>query len=229
MTTILEVALLGGFLCLDRVTLQTMISRPVMLGPLIGLFLGDPQTGIVIGANMELLWIDRVPVGAYTPPNDSIAAVVAAGIAILVGKSLGGATPALIALTVLIVAPIALVGQWVDRALAKSNDRLADDFETCIEAGDLSCLSRLQMRALAAHFLAVFAFIVIFMAAGLWIIEALYIRLSPAILRGLSRAYCLIPAVGVAVALTTIKVRGAIPLFAGTLVIAVLVREYLVR
>jgi len=72
-----EVALLGGVLCLDRVALQVMISRPVVVGPVIGMVLSEPFTGLIIGAFIELLWIDRSPMGLYIPPNDSIATVLA--------------------------------------------------------------------------------------------------------------------------------------------------------
>jgi mannose/fructose/N-acetylgalactosamine-specific phosphotransferase system component IIC len=80
------VAILGGFICLDKVFLQAMISRPVVAGPIIGMALSDPFTGLIIGAFIELLWIDRSPMGLYIPPNDSIVAVLATAGAILAGK-----------------------------------------------------------------------------------------------------------------------------------------------
>ncbi len=86
-----------GLLCLDRVFIQTMISRPVVSAPLIGLILGDPYTGLVSGAFIELFWIDRPAIGAYIPPNDTIAAVLIAAGAIESGRVIGELSQGLIA------------------------------------------------------------------------------------------------------------------------------------
>ena len=86
---IILISFVGGLLCLDRVFIQAMISRPVIIAPVIGLILGNPYAGLIIGAILELFWIDRIPIGTYIPPNDSIAAVVATSTAILAGQALG--------------------------------------------------------------------------------------------------------------------------------------------
>ena len=72
-------------MCLDRIFIQAMISRPIVIAPVTGLILGEPRTGLMIGALLELFWMDRVPIGIYIPPNDSIAAAFATSLAILVG------------------------------------------------------------------------------------------------------------------------------------------------
>ena len=73
----------GALICLDRVAVQIMISRPVVAGPLMGLILGDMLTGLVTGALLELLWIDRIPVGSYVPPHDTFVAILATAGAVL--------------------------------------------------------------------------------------------------------------------------------------------------
>ncbi|MDY4025619.1 MAG: PTS sugar transporter subunit IIC, partial [Enterococcus avium] len=42
--------------------------RPITIGPLVGLVLGDLQTGVTIGASLELLFMGAISVGAYIPP-----------------------------------------------------------------------------------------------------------------------------------------------------------------
>ncbi|MCX7635132.1 MAG: PTS sugar transporter subunit IIC, partial [Syntrophales bacterium] len=79
----LVVATVGGTLCLDRVAIQLMVSRPIVVAPLTGLILGDAPTGLFIGAVMEMLWCDRPPLGNYVPPNDSLTAVVMTAAVIL--------------------------------------------------------------------------------------------------------------------------------------------------
>jgi len=70
LTQILLISFCGGLFCLDRVIIQAMISRPVIIAPLAGLLLNNIYAGLIIGAFIELLWIDRVPIGTYIPPND---------------------------------------------------------------------------------------------------------------------------------------------------------------
>ena len=92
-TEIILASFCGGLLCLDRVFIQAMISRPVIIAPIIGLLLHNPYAGLVIGAFVELIWLDRIPIGTYIPPNDSITAVVATSTAVIAGQKLGGISP----------------------------------------------------------------------------------------------------------------------------------------
>lgn len=46
---------------------QFMISRPIVVGPLVGFFLGYPTLGLEMGALIEIIWIGDLPVGAHLP------------------------------------------------------------------------------------------------------------------------------------------------------------------
>mgnify|MGYP000444215820 CR=1 FL=1 len=53
--------ILGGFGIWDsRVFGLWMIERPLILGPLVGIILGDLQTGIIVGASLELVMMGVV-------------------------------------------------------------------------------------------------------------------------------------------------------------------------
>jgi len=125
-TEIILVSLFGSLLCLDRVFIQAMVSRPVVIAPLIGFLLRDPYTGLIIGAFVELVWIDRIPIGTYIPPNDSLTAVVATATALIAGSKLGGDSPELIALSMLIAIPCGNLAKQMDIQIIKSNDSLSD-------------------------------------------------------------------------------------------------------
>ena len=75
--------------------------RPIVLCPLVGLVLGDRQTGLAIGASLELLFMGSISIGAYVPPNETVGGVLACAFAI----SLGESTEAAIALAM----PIAVL------------------------------------------------------------------------------------------------------------------------
>ena len=76
------IAAFGKFDC----QLGTLYAfRPIVLCPLVGLVLGDLQTGLAVGASLELLFMGSVSIGAYVPPNETIG-VLACAFAIQLGQ-----------------------------------------------------------------------------------------------------------------------------------------------
>jgi len=218
-----EVALLGGVMCLDRVFLQAMISRPVVVGPVIGMALSEPFTGLIIGAFIELLWIDRSPVGLYIPPNDSIVAVLATAGAILAGRESGHPPRELVALAILLFLPFGILAQRVDIWIIKTNDRLSERASEYARLGDIKGLAREHMHGLVKTFMGAFVVILVCLVPGVAILEWVFPILPERILKALSYTYFFIPILGIAVALNTIKLRGAVPVFAGLFLLATLI------
>src|ERR1700760_4923568 len=46
----------------------TLLSRPLVLAPLVGWVLGDWHQGVVIGASLELIFMGNIKVGAASRP-----------------------------------------------------------------------------------------------------------------------------------------------------------------
>lgn len=63
-----------------------MLTKPIVLGPLVGLVLGDLQAGILIGATLELAFIGVMNIGISVSMDVSIATIVGGGLAILSGQ-----------------------------------------------------------------------------------------------------------------------------------------------
>lgn len=63
-----------------------MIGRPIILGPLVGLALGDLTTGIQIGFSLELIFMRMQAIGASVPPDMIIGGVLGTAFAISSGK-----------------------------------------------------------------------------------------------------------------------------------------------
>ncbi len=224
---IVLLSILGGVLCLDRAALQVMVSRPLVVGPVIGLALGDPYTGLISGALVELLWMDRIPVGAYVPPHDSAVAVLVTAGAIL-GRPEGGPfSHFLTAFCVLLFLPAGYLAQRLDTWIRRSNDRLALDALEAVKAGDGSAVSRNHLRALLRTW--VLTTILIFMVAlvGIVFTRFAFPRLPANVLQALHYVYVLLPLLGIGVALNTVRIRGAIPLFCGVFLVLNAAKEFL--
>jgi len=221
------VALAGGIICLDRVLLQVMISRPVVAGPLAGFILGDPYTGLIIGAFIELLWIDRLPIGVYIPPNDSAVAIIVTGCSVLVGRELGHLSRELVALSILVFIPCGILAQKIDVWIARSNDTLSQRAMEDAKRGNLSGISRKHILGLVKTFSSTVALIFISLICGVQILLWIFPLIPENILKAFSYVYFFLPVIGIAVALNTIKLRGIIPVFSGIFLIGALLIEVL--
>lgn len=221
------VSLAGGALCLDRVFPQVMISRPVVAGPLTGWILGDPYTGLLCGAFIELIWIDRFPIGKYVPPNETMATVIATAAAVSAGASLGGASRELTVFALLAFLPLGYVGRRLDIWIITSNEVLARKAVGLAEKPDIRGIERQHMLALIRTFIFSAFFIFAAVMAGTGLLLAVFPLAPPFVHRGLTLSYFFIPLLGIAVALTTIKRRDAVGLFCAAFIAMLIFWEWL--
>ena len=84
--------------------------RPLVLSVIVGAILGDVHQGIIIGANLELLFMGAISVGAYIPPDVNVGGVLATAFAISMGKSVEAA--------VALAMPIATLALGISNILA---------------------------------------------------------------------------------------------------------------
>ena len=66
LTDALLIALLAGLAGVDLFDGLTHFHRPVVMGPLVGLILGDVYTGLLVGGTLELVWMGMVPLAGPT-------------------------------------------------------------------------------------------------------------------------------------------------------------------
>jgi len=220
---LLAVSIAGAILCLDRIVVQAMVSRPIVAAPLIGLILGDPYTGLIVGAFIELFWIDRLPIGIYIPPNDTIAAILVTAASIESAQLLGYRSQGLMVLAILITVPFGLLAQSSERWIGKQNERLVEEALRDASRGDVRSISRRHLTAILKHFILSVAFIMVAMFLVIHAMTWLYPRLAPPIIRGLTLLYGFLPLLGAAVALNTINVRGIVPIFCASFLCATVI------
>ncbi len=56
----------------DKNVVSIGLSRPIIIGPILGYLIGNLYYGIFVGCILELILINLVPVGAFIPPNGAI-------------------------------------------------------------------------------------------------------------------------------------------------------------
>lgn len=65
----------------------SLIQRPIVIGTLVGLAMGDLSQGIIMGATLELAFIGAVSIGAYIPPDMLSGTILGVAFAIKAGAS----------------------------------------------------------------------------------------------------------------------------------------------
>ena len=134
------IAAFGKFDC----QLGTLYAfRPIVLCPLVGLVLGDLQSGLAIGASLELLFMGSISIGAYVPPDETIGGVLACAFAIQLGQG----TEAAIALAM----PIATLCLAIKNILNAALPILVDRADVFSSQGNLKGVDALPDRFHRCH------------------------------------------------------------------------------
>lgn len=116
----------------DSAQLLCFISRPIILGPIAGLICGDMQTGLMVGAAIETMFLATVHVGTAFPPDATFSTVVATALAVAAGGGTGVAVAAALPLSVIgqlvFYFRMSVLSQWgsvmYEKACAKDNEAM---------------------------------------------------------------------------------------------------------
>lgn len=190
---------------LDMFNGLTHMHRPVVLGPLVGLILGDLHTGILTGGTLELVWMGLAPLAGAQPPNVIIGTIVGTAFAITTGVkpevAVGVAVPFAVAVQMGITFLFSIMSGVMSRA-----DRMA-------ASADTKGIERINYLALLA--LGVFYFLCAFMPIyfGAEHAKTAIDVLPERLIEGLGVAGGIMPAIGFAVLLKIMMKNAYIPYF----------------
>ncbi|HVY73518.1 MAG TPA: PTS system mannose/fructose/sorbose family transporter subunit IID [Puia sp.] len=137
LTSFLLITLIAVFGHAEDFLGTTLLSRPLVLGPLVGWALGDLQQGIIIGGTLELIFMGNIKVGAAIPPDVITGGVLGTAFAIVSGK--GVAIALALAIPISVLAEMLLSGLFVFRSAFNKY------FERYAEAGDWRKIQRLHI------------------------------------------------------------------------------------
>lgn len=120
---------LAVFICVGGAELAgfTMLNRPIVVGAVVGVLLGDIKTGVMIGTALEAVFMGVVNIGGAAAAEPGIATAVGTAFAIMLGKGTE------VALTLAL--PIGILGLQIKTFLfiflvgmfAKKFDQLAEE------------------------------------------------------------------------------------------------------
>ena len=199
-------ALLGGLASIERKgAFQLMLSRPLVLAPLFGLLLGDLAGGLFIGVPLELLFLGGVNLGGSVPENETLLCA---------------------ALGLVLLAPLALLGRWLDRQGEIRAVALSARARVAVAMGEADP-ARIQLRGLLWPFLTTAAICAALVLAAP-LLAALRMHVHGRLEFDLGGSWHAAQALSIAAAIRAIRDRRAIPL-AGATALAVFAAALLVR
>ncbi len=198
------VALVAALVYMEsRIGGQHMLDRPIIIGPLVGLIMGDVNTGLFIGGQLELIWMGLVGIGTSTPPDVVVGSALATALAIQTGASYET--------TLALAIPIALLAQIGSIGVCILNTVFAHRADACAEKGDYRGVEICQWCGSALYFIFKFSMVFIGFLIGADVITAVVDKIPEVIQSGLAQSGNLLPALGVAmlIQLTFDKKFGA--------------------
>ena len=172
--------------------------RPIVLCPLVGLVLGDLQSGLAIGASLELLFMGSISIGAYVPPDETIGGVLACAFAIQLGQS----TEAAIALAM----PIATLCLAIKNILNAALPILVDRADVFSGQGNLK-------GVYAMHFLIGSTGVIMSFYLGADAIQGMLDFIPDFVLAGFGVAANILPAMGFAMLGRLVLTKQLVPFY----------------
>lgn len=178
---------------LEKLGGTPMVIRPIVVSPVIGAVLGDLQTGVMIGATLELVFMGAIQIGAAVPPDVLVGAGLGTAFAIQSGQ---GADIALA-----LALPIAILAQSLKVIVFIVRSWFMDLAMNLAEQGDIRKMQMLNMGGLLLQCFMYFSVGFVAMLFGSPAVEAFVSNIPEAVINGLSVAGGLLPAVGFALLL----------------------------
>ena len=151
----------------DRNFVSIGLSRPIIAGPILGYFLNHFYLGVFIGAVIELIIINLIPIGTYIPPK----ATIIIGLVMYL-TDFYSASKAVFILPIIIIYSLFYghVSKRITRLEWKFNDYLVEKFIHFVEEGKISFL-KFNLLAILLNFVVYFVMTIIGIVFGVYIIN----------------------------------------------------------
>lgn len=175
---------------------QTQLSRPIFIVALLGALLGHPTEGIILGAQLELVFIGNVSLGGVMPSDITMGSIFGAAFAMILGKDLTTA--------VTLALPLSALGTVLYSAMKIVVTSLVPKFESCIKNKNIRGFKTLWILQFIGFHLCYFILGFVCIYAGTDAVKAFVEALPAWIQSSMSVASTMLPALGLGLLLKTL-------------------------
>ena len=201
----LLIALWAGIAGVEKLVFQFHLHRPIVTGLIVGIILGDVQTGLITGATLELVWAGAVAIGGAQPPNVVIGGVIGVSLAIITNTE-----PTV---AVGLAVPFAVALQAIITLLYTAMSPIMHKFDIYAQNADLKGIGRLNLLLPTLLFILYFSIAFLCIYFGAEKATAIVSSFPTWLIKGLGTAGGVMPAVGFAMLLKIMWNKAYIPFF----------------
>ena len=183
----------------------SMLDRPIIMGSLIGLVMGDFHTGLVVAGTMELAWMGLLYYAGTVPADVTVGSIVGTYFAIATGHGFE------VAITIAL--PAGILGAYVGTTFNTIGSYVMHVCDKWAAAGEIDKINRFHLiyGILKCLFMGLVVFLTILLGADA--ISSLINAIPENIKKGMSIASDLLPAVGFGMLLNIMWDKRFIPLY----------------
>lgn len=175
---------------------QTQLSRPIFIVALLGALLGHPAEGVVLAAQLELVFIGNVSLGGVMPSDITMGSIFGAAFALMLGKDLATA--------VTLALPLSALGTLLYSAMKVVVTSIVPRFEKLIEKKNIKGFKTLWTAQFAVFHLAYFVLGFVCIYLGTDAVSAFIEAIPDWVQKSMSVASSMLPALGLALLLKTL-------------------------
>jgi mannose/fructose/N-acetylgalactosamine-specific phosphotransferase system component IIC len=184
---------------------STQLARPIFIVALLGILLGHPTEGIIMGAQLELIFLGNVSLGGVMPSDITLGAIFGAAFAIIIGSSLESA----IALAV----PISMLGTLLYSLMKMVITSLVPRFEKHIREKNIKAFTRLWHMQFWGFLIVYFLLGFFVILAGTDAVSALIKAIPAWVQSSMTVASTMLPAIGLALLLKMLWQKSLAPYY----------------
>ncbi|MDK2818124.1 MAG: PTS sugar transporter subunit IIC [Spirochaetota bacterium] len=200
---IISLSLLAFFSIYDELAAQFVGTRPVVVGAIAGLIMGDLETGLMIGGTLHLLVLGVGALGGTSIPDYTTGAIIGTAFAVATGTG----NEIAIGLAV----PVGLLMIQLDILARFTNVFFQKRIDAAIERLDIKSIERNVIMGIFPWGLSRAIPVFLMLSFGSQFIEGVLANIPEVIMGGLKLAGSVLPAVGLAVLTRFLPVKKFIP------------------
>ena len=184
---------------------NTMFQRPIFCVSILGAMLGHPVEGIMLAAELELVFLGNVSLGGVMPSDFTMGSLFGAAFAILLGKD--------VATAITLALPLAALGTLLYSCMKVVVTSLVPRFEKTISNKDIKGFKRLWIMQFCGFELCYFLLGFICILVGTDAVKA-FVEILPAWLqKSMTVASTMLPALGMALLMKSLWSKENCPYY----------------
>lgn len=195
------VALVMWLIFIDKYVTQFFTYRPLVVGPIVGLIMGDLRIGLEVGCIIELMFLGQIFVGTALPPEETFSTGIAAAFAVISGNTAVALATAL---------PLAVLGQMAmyfrNMVLSVWTGNRVEHAANNLNTKGMWFYGQIMPNVFNFILFAIPTFLAIYFGAD--VVQNIINAIPQVVINGLTAGGKMIGAVGLALLLKSIHAKG---------------------